>query len=277
MPSIATVDHQIDLVARDHVRRHEVDHVAERTQQHAAFEAMQVDAQAAAFGGGERRARRLVAHQFDRGDHAGLAHIGDVADARPAAPVALARCARERAVAFEHGLVAEDRQRRQRRAAGERIAGVAVRMQERFSTCILGIERGVDRGGGQHRRQRQEAAGQAFRQAQEVRRDAGLLAGEQRAGAAEADRDLVGDQMHVEFVAERAQAGQIRRVDTCACRRRIAPAARRSPRRLRARGVRARRACRRACAANARARFSPARARSNPARRRRSDRRSSGA
>ena len=39
-----------------------------------------------------------------------------------------------------------------------------------------------------------------------------LLAGEQRAGAAEADRDFVGDQVHVELVAERAQAGQITRI-----------------------------------------------------------------
>ena len=43
-------------------------------------------------------------------------------------------------------------------------------------------------------------------------RDAGLLAGEQRAGAAEADRDFVGDQVHAVPVAGFAQQLQIERV-----------------------------------------------------------------
>ena len=40
----------------------------------------------------------------------------------------------------------------------------------------------------------------------------GLLAGEQRAGAAEADRDLVGDQEHAVAVAGLAQQRQVNRV-----------------------------------------------------------------
>ena len=51
----------------------------------------------------------------------------------------------------------------------------------------------------------------ALRQADEIRRDAGLLAGEQRAGAAEADRDLVGDQVHAVPVAGFAQQLQVQR------------------------------------------------------------------
>ena len=38
---------------------------------------------------------------------------------------------RERAVALDHGVGREDVERRERRRAGERVAGVAVRMQER--------------------------------------------------------------------------------------------------------------------------------------------------
>jgi hypothetical protein len=62
----------------------------------------------------------------------------------------------------------------------------------------------VDGLGGQHRRQRQGAAGQSLGQAQQVGGDAGLFGREHRAGAAEADRDLVGDQEHAELVAQRA-------------------------------------------------------------------------
>ena len=48
----------------------------------------------------------------------------------------------------------------------------------------------------QSRGQRHGAAGQALAEAEDIGRDAGLFAGEQRAGAAEADKNLVGDQQH---------------------------------------------------------------------------------
>ena len=67
----------------------------------------------------------------------------------------------------------------------------------------------VDRLRAQHRGQWHEAAGQSLRQAQQVRLHARLLAGEHRAGAAEADRDLVGDQEHAVRVAEFACASQV--------------------------------------------------------------------
>src|SRR3546814_396191 len=70
----------------------------------------------------------------------------------------------------------------------------------------------VDRLRGQHRAQRQEAAGQALGQAQQVGLDAGLFASEHRAGAAEADRDLVGDQEHAVHVAQFAHALEVHRV-----------------------------------------------------------------
>src|SRR3546814_4118801 len=69
----------------------------------------------------------------------------------------------------------------------------------------------VDRLRGQHRAQRQEAAGQALGQAQQVGLDAGLFASEHRAGAAEADRDLVGDQEHAVHVAQFAHALEVHR------------------------------------------------------------------
>ena len=53
------------------------------------------------------------------------------------------------------------------------------------------------------------------RQAQEIGPHAGLLAREESAGAAAADRDLVGDQVHAEFVAQRAQPADVRRIVHC--------------------------------------------------------------
>ena len=71
------------------------------------------------------------------------------------------------------------------------------------------VERFVDGVARQHDRERQVAAGNALRQAQEVRRDAGLLVGEERAGAPEAGHDLVGDEVHLVAVAQRARAAQV--------------------------------------------------------------------
>ncbi|MNV47961.1 hypothetical protein D3C71_1398450 [compost metagenome] len=70
----------------------------------------------------------------------------------------------------------------------------------------------VQRLGGQHRRQGQEAAGQALGQAQQVRHHPGLLAGEQGAGTAKAGGDLVGDQEGAVGVAQFTGALQVHRV-----------------------------------------------------------------
>ena len=86
-----------------------------------------------------------------------------------------------------------------------------MRVQEAARDLVV-PEGAVDRVGGQHGRQRQHAAGQALGQAQEVRPDAGLLVREQRAGAAEADRDLVEHQMHPPAVAQLAHPAQVDRI-----------------------------------------------------------------
>ena len=84
-------------------------------------------------------------------------------------------------------------------------------MQEGAFTRV--VEEAIkDRLRRQHRAQRQEAAGEAFRQAQQIRLDACLLAGEQRAGAAEAHRDFIGDQEHAVQIAQFAHAAQVSRM-----------------------------------------------------------------
>ena len=63
---------------------------------------------------------------------------------------------------------------------------------------------------GEGRRHRQHAAREALRRAEEVRRDAGVVARPHRAAAAVAGEHLVGDEQHVVAVAELARALQER-------------------------------------------------------------------
>ena len=113
------------------------------------------------------------------------------------------------AVAIEDSLVLDDIEHRERGAAGERVAAVGVRMQE------AALESGRRR---RHRRRASLAIttdsgrvppGDPLGQAQEVGRDARLLAGEKRPGPPESDCDLVGDQEHFEAVADFAGAAQV--------------------------------------------------------------------
>ena len=102
----------------------------------------------------------------------------------------------------------EEIQHRAGRAAGEGVAGVRVRVEEAARHAVV-VERLVDRVGGQHAGQREVAAGESFRQAEQVGRDPRLLAGEHRPRAPESRHDLVGDEEHVVAGAERAGAPQV--------------------------------------------------------------------
>ena len=188
-------------VLLENVRRHRVERVADRAQQQAVGERV---------AGVAAREVRGGADDVPGPDHAEAARVAH-------AVVRVQR--REEAVDHggalevdrEHVLAFEDVQRGQRRAARERVAGVRVRVQEAARRVVV-VEGLVDRVGGEHRRQRQRAAGQALGQADEVRPDARLLVREHRAGAAEAHRDLVDDQVHAEAVAQRARLAQVGRV-----------------------------------------------------------------
>ena len=73
------------------------------------------------------------------------------------------------------------------------------------------IPRATSRGA-QRRGHRQVPAGQRLADAHDVRRDAGVVGGEQLAGPAEAGGDLVEDQQHVVGQAQLAQHVQVARV-----------------------------------------------------------------
>ena len=63
--------------------------------------------------------------------------------------------------------------------------------------------------GGEGRRQRQVAAGQRLAQAQDVRTDRGMLAGEQPASAAKAGGNFIGDQQYLVAVTQLARTTQV--------------------------------------------------------------------
>ena len=81
-------------------------------------------------------------------------------------------------------------------------------MQKTARRCVVvkGVINGV---GGHHRCQWQIAASNAFRQAQKIRCDAGLLVGKEGAAAAKSDHDFIGDEVHLEACAQGARQTQI--------------------------------------------------------------------
>ena len=115
---------------------------------------------------------------------------------------------RQRLVGFQRIQLFKQLQRGQRRAAGQRVAGVGVRMQKAPRHIVV-VERGVHRIGGEHGRQRQCAACEAFGQANEIRPDSGLLVGEHGARAAKAHGDFVYHQVHLVAAAQRTCQAQV--------------------------------------------------------------------
>ena len=111
-------------------------------------------------------------------------------------------------IALDHRIGLQNIQRGQRSRAGQWVARITMRMQEGALACVVqkAIENLLV---GQHRAQRQKTAGEAFGQAQQIRQDASLLAGEQRDGAAEAHRDFIGDQKHAVQVTQVTHALQV--------------------------------------------------------------------
>ena len=113
--------------------------------------------------------------------------------------------------ALDRPLALEGVEAGERRRAGERVAGIGVAVEEGAVLLGRAEEALVDPLRRQGRGQRQVAAGQSLREAEQVRRDALLLAGEHRPGAAEAGRHLVADQQHAEAVAQLARSAQVAR------------------------------------------------------------------
>jgi len=110
---------------------------------------------------------------------------------------------------LEHPLVAEDVERCQPDGRGQRVAAVGMAVKK---GSLLGVraEEGIpDAAVGDGGRHRQIAGSQPLGEAEEVGGHLLLLAGEQRAGPAEADRHLVENQEHVVPAGQFADAPEI--------------------------------------------------------------------
>ncbi|MNJ20615.1 hypothetical protein D3C77_149500 [compost metagenome] len=119
---------------------------------------------------------------------------------------------RQGLVLLDDVVLLEDIQGRQGSGAGQRVAGIAVRMEEGAQGRVVVVERAVYLVGGQAGSQRQVAAGQGLGQAEEVGTDAGLLTREHRAGAAESHGDFVMDQVDAVAITGLAQQLEVHRM-----------------------------------------------------------------
>ncbi|RMU89864.1 hypothetical protein ALP20_05453, partial [Pseudomonas coronafaciens pv. coronafaciens] len=202
---------KVDLLRGNHIRRQEIHHAAQRTQQRATLQCMLEYLHAtpllprvSSFGG-------LVLNHLDRNGHAGLTHFRDMRMIHQ-----VRRCRRhtlrQRLVVLDDVVLLEDIQGRQRSSAGQRVAGIAMRVQKRAQGRVVVIERVVHVVCGHAGRQRQIAAGQRLGQTQEIRANAGLLTGEHGAGTAKANGNFIVDQVHAIAVAGFAQQLEIHRV-----------------------------------------------------------------
>ena len=96
--------------------------------------------------------------------------------------------------------------------ACQRIAGIAVGMEEGFCAPVVIKEGIVNRPGGQGRRQGHVAPGQPLGQTEKIRGDVRLFRGEKRPGPTKAHRDFIGYQVHLIALARRLQKGKVNRV-----------------------------------------------------------------
>ena len=94
--------------------------------------------------------------------------------------------------------------------AAAQAIGLAVKLLEwkNILRAVFGKMRLINGIRGSGDRQRDDAAGQTFGHAQYIRLDAGLLAGEDGAGAAPSGHHLVGNEQHIMRAADRGHSGQ---------------------------------------------------------------------
>ena len=196
----------VEFVERDRQRRHDVEHVGQRAKPDAARKRFAAHAPGAALVGrvGQRRST--------------LSGVSSSAPIRPRCRVVATcgcsasrhRCSPSRAI-FAGSLASvcsssNTSSDASAAAARERIAAERVAVMQRAAFVEFAEERVVDLVVRERRRHRQVAAGESFAQAQKIGHDVFLLAGEHRAGAAEADGDFVGNQQHVvRFASARAR------------------------------------------------------------------------
>ena len=193
------VDGFVDAIGRGRERRQEVEAVSDRANEEASLERLAVERETIARDVGARSSGAWV-HEIARGDRAKAAGVPNRRVGRKARPGG-AEPLREVLCMFEYGRLIEEREARGRHRARNRVCRVAMPVQK--CARLLGaspkqIEERIGRAG---QCQREDAAGQSFRQAQDVGRDTRVNASEEGAGSTEARHDLVEDQIDAVLVA----------------------------------------------------------------------------
>ena len=203
--------HLLELLARADQRRGEVQHGVAAVvgagdqallEQPAGDEAAQ---QLLALLGREARAGR-VAHQLQRPEEAGAAHVADDRHARLDALEQLAEHRLELAHVLEHALALEDLDVAQRDRGRHRVPGERDAVHQHPALFVQRLGDLVADDHGAHRR---VGGRDALGARDQVRRDAVARGGEPLADAPEAGDDLVGDQRDAVLVAQRAQPGPV--------------------------------------------------------------------
>ena len=182
-------------------RRHQHDDVAERTKEDAAVAQRQTDVIAGSIARRERlpstRDRRRARCRPSTRPAGCRRHAGATraASALREARAPSARRRRMMSPSASNPSVASAA------AQPERVAGVGVSVEEVAILVVAAEKRVVNLIGGERRGNRQIAAGQSLRDAQQIGRHPFALAREHRAGAAEAGRHLVEDQQRAMLAA----------------------------------------------------------------------------
>ena len=115
---------------------------------------------------------------------------------------------------LEDRFFAEDGLHGEGGGTAERVAAVGMAVHEGFPFVIIGVEGVINFVGRNRDRHGHIAAGQSFRNAQDIGTYAGMVKRKHLPGSAESGRDFVGDQEDAVPVAERAQLRQeLRRID----------------------------------------------------------------
>src|SRR5213593_808231 len=176
-------------------RRHEDDDVPEWPDEQAKPPGLRLHAHADTLGRRVGRLRLTVPYQFDPDDKAELANVADVRMLAERLQEAMER--RDLGTELlQRALPRNDVQVGQRHGAAQRVARIAVTVEESLELLVAAEERPVDTLGRQRGGKGQIAAGHPLADRHEVRLHALVLAGEHPTRAAEAGGHFISDQQH---------------------------------------------------------------------------------
>ncbi len=189
-------------------RRHDHQHVAQGTEPHALAAGGVAHAHAATLLPRIGLLRLPVADQLDAGNQPALADVADLSQPGDS-PQVSGQALDLRRQAGQGLFLLEDLERGQRDGRPQRIAAVGVTVEEGPALGIFSQEGPPDFLARQGDGQGQVAAGQPLGQAEKIRSDLLVLAGEHPPGAAAADGHFVGDQQHVVLPRQFPHAAKI--------------------------------------------------------------------